>query len=322
MPHTDHHLVVDIGGTNTRIGWANGPNVLRDTIKRYRNADHSGIAEILRSYLNGKHFNGAVCIDMAGPVHDNRGVLTNLDWEVSRENVTEATNASHVCVLNDLQAQGYAVPHLKGDSLVPVMSRGAKVDFDAGKAACLVVNVGTGLNAAQVFHLDGRTLVPPAEAGHITLTAVTDEERAFMDWLEETHPEPGMEDVLSGRGFERLYAWLAFQQNQPGKKAADIMAGAAGDPIADKAIRMFCAFMGRYAGDLALITLPFSGVYLCGGVSGHFRPYLATHGFEQAFHAKGRFSDFMQQFPVSLIADDYAALTGCAAHLTEILWHR
>lgn len=160
------------------------------------------------------------------------------------------------------------MPQLGADSLVPVIPRDPQSDVDYSKAARLVVNVGTGLNAAQVFHLDGRTLVPPAEAGHITLTAVTDEERGFMDWLEETHPEPGMEDVLSGRGFERLYAWLANQENRPGKKAADIMAGAADDPIADKAIRMFCAFMGRYAGDLALVTLPFGGVYLCGGVSG------------------------------------------------------
>lgn len=118
------------------------------------------LPDVLRKYLDGDHIKGAICLDMAGPVHDNRGVLTNLDWEVSRENVTEATNAFHVCVLNDLQAQGYAVPQLGADSLVPVIPRDPQSDVDYSKAARLVVNVGTGLNAAQVFHLDGRTLVP------------------------------------------------------------------------------------------------------------------------------------------------------------------
>ena len=321
MSHSDHHLVVDIGGTNTRVGWANGVTVQRDTICRYRNADHAGITHVLEKYLEDKHINGAICLDMAGPVHNNRGTLTNLDWEVSRENVTEAIGASHVCVLNDLQAQGYAVPHLGADSIEPIIPAPDTQTPDP-RSSSLVVNVGTGLNAAQVFHLDGRTLVPPAEAGHITLTAVTDEERAFMDWLDATHPEPGMEDALSGRGFERIYTWLALQCDAPPKAPADIMEAATTDPIADKAIRMFCAFMGRYAGDLALITLPVGGLFLCGGVAGHFKPYLKTHGFVEAFRAKGRFSEFMDQFPVSLIVDDYAALTGCAAHLSEILEYR
>lgn len=321
MPHSDHHIVVDIGGTNTRVAWANGPTVLRDTIKRYRNIENEGIAPVLTDYLSGGNTEGAICIDMAGPVQDNRGKLTNLDWEVNRENVTNAIGASHVCVLNDLQAQGYAVPYLGPENLIQVIER-PNHDVNAAKAASLVVNIGTGLNAAQVFHLDGRTLVPPAEAGHIVLAAVTDQERAFVDWLARDHAEPGMEDALSGRGFARIYEWLAFQENAPAKSPAQIMQGAKTDPIADKAIRMFCTFMGRYAGDLALITLPAGGVFLCGGVAGHFAPYLKTHGFVEAFMAKGRFSDFMEQFPVALMADDYAALTGCAAHLTEILNHR
>ncbi len=319
MRDGDHHLVVDIGGTNTRVAWADGASVLRDTIQRFRNADHTGIAPILESYLQGEKINGAVCLDMAGPVQNNRGTLTNLDWEVSRENVTAATGASHVCVLNDLQAQGYAVPHLGQSSLSHIIPASGTLP---AQAASLVVNVGTGLNAAQVFHLDGRTLVPPAEAGHISLTAITDRERRFVDWLENAHPQPGMEDALSGRGFERIYAWLAEQSNCPAKSASEIMQSAKSDPIADDAIRMFCTFMGRYAGDLALITVPAGGVFLCGGVAGHFQPYLASHGFIDAFRAKGRFSNFMDQFPVSLIIDDYAALTGCAAHLCEILQHR
>ena len=49
-----------------------------------------------------------------------------------------------------------------------------------------------------------------------------------------------------------------------------------------------------------------------------FAPYLAQFGFIDALHAKGRFSDVMAQFGVQVVTDDYAALTGCAAHLTRL----
>ena len=80
---------------------------------------------------------------------------------------------------------------------------------------------------------------------------------------------------------------------------------------------MFSRLLGRVCGDLALITLPFGGIYLIGGVARHFGPHLLNCGFREGFRDKGRFSVFMDQFPVHLVTDDYAALTGCACHLTE-----
>jgi glucokinase len=67
------------------------------------------------------------------------------------------------------------------------------------------------------------------------------------------------------------------------------------------------------------VHLPFGGIYLCGGVARHFAPHLNRLGFEAAFNDKGRFAEFMHQFPVHLVDDDYAALTGSAAHLLELM---
>ena len=76
--------------------------------------------------------------------------------------------------------------------------------------------------------------------------------------------------------------------------------------------------LGRVAGDLALVHLPFQGLYLIGGVARAFSPYFAK-GFTTAFRDKGRFSDFMDDFPVYIIEDDYAALEGCADHLGALM---
>ena len=312
-------VVADIGGTNTRVALARGTTVQMHTVKRYRNADQAGIEAILRDFLSG-HDSApdAVCVDMAGPVKNGVGQMTNLDWTVSAEAIAEATGARTVSVLNDMQAQGFAVAHIDHSREKPLLP-GRPAEPGATK---LVVNGGTGLNASPVYTLDGRTVVPPAEAGHITLPVQTEEELRLKQWVSRQHGTPGLEDVLSGRGFERIYAWLAEEEGEKELwlDAGEVMAlFEKGDPRATHAAKLFVRFMGRYAGNLALMTLPFGGVFLVGGVVRHFGPHLLRLGFAEAFADKGRFGPYMTQFPVHLVDDDYAALTGCAGHLAERL---
>jgi glucokinase len=50
-----------------------------------------------------------------------------------------------------------------------------------------------------------------------------------------------------------------------------------------------------------------------------FTDHLGPMGFAEAFRDKGRFAGFMQNFAVSILEDDYAPLTGCAAHLAQVM---
>lgn len=311
-------VVADIGGTNTRVALARGPQVLTDTIRRYRNAEHPGIAPVLEDFLS--HHNDrpeAACVDMAGPVKDGVGTLTNLDWRVDAAALQQATGAGAVAVLNDLQAQGHAVAHIAGNDLAPLLPGAAA----APDAARLVVNVGTGLNAVPVFRQAGLTLVPAAEAGHVTLQALDDEEMRLLKWMQARHGNTGIEEILSRRGLERLYAWACEDEGagRPLEAAAIMAAYRDGDARAARVVRIFVRYLARYAGDLALITLPFGGIYLVGGVVRHLGPHLLDAGFAEAFADKGRFADFMAQFPVHLVTDDYAGLRGCAGYISERL---
>jgi glucokinase len=47
-------------------------------------------------------------------------------------------------------------------------------------------------------------------------------------------------------------------------------------------------------------------------------PWLGPFDLAGAMRAKGRFSGFMEQFGVFVVSDDYAALTGCASHLSKL----
>jgi len=137
-------------------------------------------------------------------------------------------------------------------------------------------------------------------------------------FVESAHGFPGVEDVISGRGLERLFAFVTAEAGAPVEAtAAEIVAGIASPGPARDAAGLMIRLLGAEAGNLALIHLPFGGVYLCGGVARALAPHLAAMGFAEAFRDKGRFAGFMQNFAVSVITDDYAALTGCAVYLAQ-----
>ncbi len=92
----------------------------------------------------------------------------------------------------------------------------------------------------------------------------------------------------------------------------------ASDTRAVEAAQLFTRILGTVCGNLSLIQLPFGGVYLVGGVARAFAPHLTQFGFGDAFRDKGRFAGFMSNFAVHVIEDDYAALTGSAAHLVAL----
>lgn len=312
-------LLADIGGTNTRVALEQGGVIDRATIRRYANAENPDLSSILRKYLAevGVTSCKGACVAVAGPVQDGRAEMTNLDWVITPEAVAEATGATRVAIINDLQAQGHALDRLKAESLRQVLP-GAAVRRPGAR---LVVGVGTGFNAAPVHRTRRGLLVAASECGHASLPVRSDDDVRLARHVEAAHGFAGVEDVLSGRGVARLYGWVAEVAGQPDDlPTAEVMKriNEGSDPLAARTCEMFVTLLGRVAGDLALVHLPFQGLYLIGGVARAFSPYFAK-GFASAFRDKGRFSDFMDDFPVYIIEDDYAALEGCADHLGALM---
>lgn len=319
LPADVYTLVADIGGTNTRVALARGATLKDGSIRRYRNADFPGLETVLRRYIEeegGVDCAGA-CVAAAGPVRDGVAHMTNLDWTIEPTMLARATGAEKVAILNDLQAQGHALGSLAPNSL-RMVAEGPQAPAHAAK---LVIGVGTGFNAAPVHEAPGGRIVAASECGHVNLPVRTEADLRLAHFVETAHGFPGVEDVLSGRGLERLYAWVTAEAGQPAEKAAAEIMGALDDgtdPMAVETARTFVRLFGTEAGNLALTHLPFGGVFLVGGVARAFTKHYATFGFAEAFHDKGRFAGFMQNFPVWIIEDDYAALTGCAAYLAAL----
>ncbi|KAF0677501.1 Glucokinase [Profundibacterium mesophilum KAUST100406-0324] len=310
-------LVADIGGTNTRVALAQGAAVDTGTIERFRNADHRGLDAVLGDYLARRRSPplAAACAALAGPVRDGRGTLTNLDWTIDENTLSQATGASRASLLNDLQAQGHALGLLDAQSVRQVI---ASPEGAAQESTRLVIGIGTGFNAAVVHEMDGMRMVTASESGHVTLPVRGDDDLRLSRFVEKAHGFPAVEDVLSGRGLVHVHDWLCAERGIDRRRSsAEIIADSGEDEVARQAVVQFVRILGGVAGDLSLIHLPFGGVSLVGGMARAMLPFFEMAGFTETFRAKGRFSSFMEQFGVDVIEDDYAALAGCAGYCAQ-----
>jgi glucokinase len=314
-------LLADIGGTNTRVALADGKAVRPASIRRYGNAEFTDLGAVLRRYLADEGASGVegVCVAAAGPVRDGVAVMTNLDWTIDAPLLTAATGARRTAILNDLQAQGHALGFIAPRDLKDVIAGPVQ-----SGAAMLVVGVGTGMNAAPVHGSGAARLVAPSECGHISMPIRTERDFRLSQFLSSTGPHAhgfaGVEDVLAGRGLERLYAFVTAEAGaEISLSAAEIMERLAkGEAAAQDCARLYVGILGAELGNLALIHLPFGGIYLIGGVARAMAPYFAQMGLAAAFCDKGRFAEFMQSFRLQIVEDDFAALTGCAAYLDSL----
>lgn len=316
MTNAPLNLVADIGGTNTRVALADGKTLRTDSIRRFKNAEYPGLETILRRYLDEAGIDDCdgACVAAAGPVRGGVAHMTNLDWTIDGDALARATKAESVAILNDLQAQGFAIGHIAAENLAEIVP-GPAASADSAK---LVIGVGTGFNAAPVHETPWGRVVAASECGHVNMPIRSEADLRLAHFVETAHGFPGVEDVMSGRGLERLYAFVTTESGTPAElSAAEIVAGMGAEGPAQEAVKLMVRLLGSEAGNLALIHLPFGGVYLCGGVARAIAPQLAAMGFAEAFRDKGRFAGFMQNFSVTVIEDDYAALTGCAAYLAQ-----
>ena len=315
----DHCLVADIGGTNTRVALTRGNELDHGSVRRFANAEFPALSDVLRAFLaqaGPQPAINAACIAVAGPVRDGEGALTNRSWRFNAETLAREIGAEAVFVLNDLQAQGHALGHLPEGAVTTIIARNKQPG--SGQTQ-LVVGIGTGFNAAPVLETAQGRVVSASESGHICLPIRSEIDQALFWHIEKTYGFASVEDILSGRGLAALYAWEGLSGPLRAATAAEVIAGLS-DPVDRRAVaamEIFVRLTGATIGDLALIQLPFGGIYLSGGVARAIAPWLMKFSFAEAFCDKGRFADFMKAFHVSLIADDFAALTGCAAYLAN-----
>lgn len=315
-------LVCDLGGTNARVGLVAGGRLGAATLASYRNDDFSDFPSVLAAHLrrHGDPRIESVCVAMAAVPTAEGARLTNRDWDIRRDAIARVCGTDDIHFLNDFEALGFSLLRTEELETRPLFAA-----RETGGGARLVLGAGTGFNAAACFpaHAGATPHVAAAECGHMTLPIESAEELSLQECLAHGRGRASNERALSGRGLYEIYLWCCRRSGRhaalsiPAEVAMHAVAGT--DPESARAAELFLRLLGRVAGDLALAFLPFGGVFLSGGVTRALSPLIArTPTFLDAFRAKGRQAPLMERFPVNLLLDDRAALSGCVEWMGSV----
>jgi glucokinase len=127
------------------------------------------------------------------------------------------------------------------------------------------------------------------------------------------------ENVLSTNGLMKLYKILLQRNGLPQTTqdaSAIIVAAQEGtDRAAVDSLEYYACWLGRFAGDLALLYDARGGLYLGGGIPPKIIEFLNAGKFRTAFEAKGELAPYLGQIPVYVIRAADAGLRGAALAL-------
>jgi len=313
-------LAGDVGGTKTLLGVfeRNEPRPVARAVHSYPTASFLRFADILDAFsrdVKDPLTVEAVALGVAGPVVDDRALLTNVGLEIAAREIGARFNTTRTRLLNDLEAMASSIDVLGADELLP-LQEGMMQD---GMRA--VIAAGTGLGQAYLHRTNGRWQPVPTEAGHADFAARTDRELELVRMLRERYGRAEVEQVISGQGLLNLYRFthrggectVVHDLNAPDAPALVSQAALAGRcQFCVEALRMFVSAYGAEAGNLALRTMATAGVFIGGGIARKILPAMISGTFMDAFRAKEPLTGLVAKIPVHVILNEEAGLLGAA----------
>lgn len=314
-------LLGDVGGTHARWAWQSSAGEAPSHIAVQRCNDDATIHASIARYMAGQgHSQPAwVGIGIATAVTGDWISMTNHPWSFSARELGRQLRAQRCVVINDFTALALSVPVLREDERAK-LGGGEPVSG----AAIGVLGPGTGLGVSGlVADPLGGWLPLSGEGGHATLAAGDDVEAQLLSLLRGRFAHVSAERVLSGPGLVNLYVAVCERAGRTPRnltpREVTESALSASDPACVEAVQRFAAFLGSFAGNLALTLGARGGVYIGGGVVSRMGSAFEAARFRQRFEAKGRFTDYVRAIPTWLITANQPALTGISQALDREL---
>jgi glucokinase len=298
-------LVGDVGGTRTRLALASRSGGGFELAGLEVTPTTADVAAKVARFVGSNEivaaaFGGAGAIGPGGAIR-----MTNAGVLLDPAELARAAGLPQVVLVNDFGAVAESIPYLPPDSL-RACGGGPAVDGEP----VVVLGPGTGLGTAIGAHGPGGWHGIPGEGGHVDLAPVDDEELEAWQRLRRLHGRVAAETVLCGPGLERLYAAISGRS----ESAAAIDAAAwRGEPEAVKAHALFTRWLGRAAGNVALIAGARGGVYLAGGILPRWGERFDVAAFRRGFEDKAPYTAWLRAIPIFLVMHPYPGLLGLAA---------
>lgn len=318
-------LAADIGATNTRVTAESVSSYAPVHQAVYRNARHASLADILAGFMASPEVTAAggdfasAALAVAGPTDGLHCRMTNLSWDIDARDLAQRLSLPSVRLLNDVQAAAYGVGQITSAQL-------ARLQTGSGVpgAPRLVIAPGSGLGIGFAMSQPSGYLAYPSEAGHADFAPCDEIQCELLEHLRGRFGHVSWERVLSGPGLVSIFEFLIIRKHatvtsdivqdveRRGGPAVTEAALGGRHVTARNALSIFLGAYGSLAGNLALTLMPRGGIFLAGGITPQIVDAMSDGIFMQAFLAKGRFSDLLTQFPVSVVLGHNPNLLGAA----------
>lgn len=320
-------LAGDIGGTKTLMQIANvkGASCRPLLAHEFRSVDYADFSMLFAEFVAMAKAEGlwpveSACLGVAGPVNRRVAKITNLAWVVDARALALAHHLPEVLLINDFQAIGYGIEGLPPESLV-VLQKGEEEPYGMR----VLIGAGTGLGEGVMVWVRNHYSVFPTEGGHVDFAPRDELQMELWRALMQQLPRVTYENVVSGPGLVRIYRFLADRYPDQANSDLVLAMGARdpaaviaefamkhGDALASQALDMFVQVYGAQAGNLALTSLPFGGVFIAGGIAPKLIDRLSDGQFMEAFRAKHPMTELMARFPVKVIMESRTGLIGAS----------
>ena len=303
-------LLGDIGATNARLSLlANGR---LGAVTTFEVARYASFPDVVTAFLNTHRDQVPVTralLAVAGPVEGGRSKLTNCSWIIDADELRRTFGLAEVRVVNDFAATAHSLPSLTAADLHPLGGGRA-----VSGAPMAVLGPGTGLGVACLVPGASEPAVIAGEGGHATFAAASAREDAVIDYLRRRFGHVSAERMVSGTGLENLYQAIAALDGSeaPTRDAAEITRTALDGTCrtAAAALDMFCALLGSFSGNVALMFGARGGVFIAGGIAPRIVEFLGRSHFRRRFEEKGRLRPYLQAIPSNVIVHSGAAFVG------------
>lgn len=306
-------LIADIGGTNARFAIVESAVAPYRDLGRTPTADHADPIDAIETFVLPRLDVAprSAILAVAAPIDGEAIPFTNSPWVLVPERLRAAFDLDTVVVINDFEAQALALPHLGDDDCVAL---GGGVAHPLASMA--VVGPGTGLGVAVLVHARDVWIPVPGEGGHVTLAPEGAREEAIWHTIAATEGRVSAETIVSGPGLARLHAAILAVDGKPARgldPAGVTRAFEAGELEAVEALAIFVVALGRFCGDVALLSLPLGGLFVAGGIPPRILPLLADGRFRAAFEDKAPYRAMMAGFATRVVSHPLPAFVGLAA---------
>jgi len=336
--HNKIILAGDIGGTNTNLA------LVGETDNKYTiilecafgSNEIDGVINPIRQVINTAKQKypslkiDLCCISAAGPVENNYCQLTNCNWDIDGEAIKKSVQIETL-IINDFSAIGYGIPTLdvnNPDQITKLATTEGNFPQPDGTTKA-VVGAGTGLGVGFLTARDGEYRAHPSEGGHSGFAAFDDQTIKLKEYVtNKIGMAPGVELFVSGQGICNIYNYMKDKKNikiegvlkeidaaKDEDKPVLISINAGGNKICRDIMKLFIKMYGSFAGSLAVIFLPFGGVYLAGGIVAKnewlfLEDNLFIKNFEANYNPNIR--PLLKKIPVYIIKDYSISLYGAA----------